>query len=382
MKILMLSIFSPHFINWTEQLKGSGHQIYWLDVFDSNTKVKQIYFVEQIIGWRYKWDYPGRYFLKKNTPTLSRIINIFNERDLVEAFKEKLKEIQPDVVHSFVMHQAVFPIYEIMRANPKIKWVYSSWGSDLYFYENKGHAGRNIKKVMPRLDFMFSDCKRDYEIARRNGFTGEFLGVYPGGGGYDFEKTDELMKPLSERNIILIKGYQGKHGRCIEVLKAIQNIKFSLNDKKIVVFGAHSEVLDFASQTDLWFKDELEIFNKIPHYQVIELMGKAVIYIGNNISDGMPNTLLEAIIMECFPIQSNPGGATAELIAHGKNGLLIENPEDAEEIKGLIKEALNNEVKLKAAIKHNSTHIKPCLEREYIRKQVVEKYNAIEEQIL
>ena len=50
----MLSIFAPHFFNWTEQLRDSGHEIYWLDIKDSNTHVKQIDFVEQIIGWRYK----------------------------------------------------------------------------------------------------------------------------------------------------------------------------------------------------------------------------------------------------------------------------------------------------------------------------------------
>ena len=54
MKILMVSIFSNHFFNWVKQLKNSEHDIYWLDVFDSNTKVKQIDFVKQITGWRYK----------------------------------------------------------------------------------------------------------------------------------------------------------------------------------------------------------------------------------------------------------------------------------------------------------------------------------------
>lgn len=67
MKILMVSIFAPHFFNWTEQLKGSGHEIYWLDVFDSNTEVEKIDFAQQITGWRYKWDFPGRYFLKKKS---------------------------------------------------------------------------------------------------------------------------------------------------------------------------------------------------------------------------------------------------------------------------------------------------------------------------
>jgi glycosyltransferase involved in cell wall biosynthesis len=378
MKILMLSIFAPHFFNWTEQLKDSGHEVYWLDIFDSNTRVEQIDFAEQIIGWRYKWNYPGRYFIKKNAPALTRIINIFNERDLVKIFKEKLEEIQPDVVHSFVMSQAVFPIYEIMVAKPNINWIYSSWGSDLYFYEDKGIAGKCIKRVLTRLDFMFSDCKRDYEIAKRNGFNGKFLGVFPGGGGFDFTKTDKWMKPFSERNIILIKGYQGKHGRCIEVLKAIQKNQISLSEKTIVIFGAHPEVFDFVSKKDLWFKDDLEIFNKIPHSEVIKLMGKSLIYIGNSVSDGMPNTLLEAIIMGVFPVQSNPGGASEELIKQGENGLLISEPEDVNSLEESISMLFGENLNIKKGINYNLEVIKPNLERAALRQKVLEKYKSIE----
>lgn len=374
----MVSISAPHFFNWAEQLRDSGHDVYWLDVFDSNSRVDQLKFVEQIIGWRYKWRYPGRYLVKSKFPALNNFINVFNERDLVEVFKTKLQEIKPDVVHSFVMSHAVVPLYKIMKANPEIKWVYSSWGSDLYFYENKGLAGRNIKKVLPRLDFMFSDCKRDYEIARQNGLIGKFLGVFPGGGGYDFSKSIGFKKPFLERNIILIKGYQGKHGRCIEVLKAIQRLEVSLYDKKIVVFGANKEVFDFAFQNDLWFKDRLKIFSKISHFKVLELMGKAFVYIGNSISDGMPNTMLEAIIMEAFPIQSNPGGATEELIEDGKNGFIIQNPENSEEITALIKRAFSNQDLIIEGIHFNNTYIKPNLERERVKKQVLKKYEIIE----
>jgi|25_taG_2_1085351.scaffolds.fasta_scaffold00117_33 glycosyltransferase involved in cell wall biosynthesis len=381
MKILMLSIFSPHFFNWSEQLKDSGHEIFWLDIFDSKVKVEQINFVKQITGWRYRWNYPGRYFIKKHTPVLDRVINVFNERKLVDVFNNTLKEVKPDMVHSFVMSLAVTPIHKILEAAPNIKWTYSSWGSDLYFYENKGIQGMNIKKVLPRIDYMFTDCKRDYKIAQRNGFRGEFLGVFPGGGGYEFEKFKNLITPQNERKIILIKGYQGKHGRCKEVLKALNRSKDSLGDKKIIVFGADPEILNFVSQTELWFERRLEVFERISHFQVMGLMGKSLIYIGNSMSDGMPNTLLEAIVMEAFPIQSNPGGASSEIIINGKNGFLIQNAENSTEIAGLIMKSLKSPRLLQLGVEYNNEHIKPKLERQYIKNQVIEKYRFIEENL-
>ncbi|NJW54414.1 glycosyltransferase, partial [Salinimicrobium oceani] len=65
---------------------------------------------------------------------------------------------------------------------------------------------------------------------------------------------------------------------------------------------------------------------------------------GNSISDGIPNTLIEAFIMGAFPIQSNPGGVSEELIENGSNGLLIFEPEDVEHLKSLILKAIEGEI--------------------------------------
>ena len=102
----MISMFSNHFFRWTEQLRDSGHQVYWIDVFDSNTKVKKIDFVHQIIGWKNKIKYPGRYKIKESFPRLDDLINKFNQRSLADVFEDQLRIIQPDIVHSFVMFSA------------------------------------------------------------------------------------------------------------------------------------------------------------------------------------------------------------------------------------------------------------------------------------
>src|SRR5690606_22415543 len=114
------------------------------------------------IGWRYKWNYPGRYFLKSKAPHLSNFINRFNERKLSVVFKNKIKEIQPDVVHSFVMQSGTLPLSNVMRDHPHIKWIYSSWGSDLFFYQKNKEDLDKILKVLPAIHYLFTDCQRDY----------------------------------------------------------------------------------------------------------------------------------------------------------------------------------------------------------------------------
>ncbi len=362
-------------------MKNSGHEVYWLDIFDSDTRVPQIDFVHQITGWRYRWDFPGRYSLKRKAPTVTRVINKLNERDLDKFLNEKLLEIQPDVVHSFVMYLATATVREVMQRHPNIKWIYSSWGSDLYYYRNKEMEVQEMRRTLPELHYMFADCRRDYQIAVENGFSGEFLGVFPGGGGFDFSATDRLMKPLASRNIILVKGYQGLHGRCIPVLKALWELRESLKGLEVKVFGAGDEVFNYMEMNPLKHWERLEVFGTLPHSEVMKLMGEALIYIGNSLSDGTPNTLLEAIVMGAFPLQSNPGGATAEWIQHGKNGLLIGNSEDEDEIAGLIAKALSEKETFHKGVEYNLREIKPNLERELVKKKVLEKYCYIEQNL-
>ncbi|TXD93970.1 glycosyltransferase [Gillisia hiemivivida] len=374
----MVSVFSNHFFNWVLQLKGSGHEVYWFDVNDANTHVTRIDFVIQTVKWKRKFDYPGRQWIKKNFFVLDKFINRLNQRKLIDAFQQKFDEIQPDVIHSFEMYSSCVPILKIIKKHPKIKWIYSPWGTDLFYYQNEAEKLKGIKSVFNRLDYMFADCNRDSLIARKYGFQGEYLGTFPGGGGYELNSSNSWVYEFQNRKTILVKGYQNKFGRCNNVLEALLEIEHDIKDFEIIVFAATEEVLKFVDNPIFNKMKNLRIVGAIGREEVLKLMGKSLLYIGNSISDGMPNTLLEAIIMGAFPIQSNPGGASAEIIEHGKNGYLIENPENSNEIAVLIKKAIQNTGLLQSGITFNSDYIKPKLERDYIKEQVLKSYALVE----
>jgi len=378
MKILMVSVFSNHFFNWVLQLKNSGHEVYWFDINDANTYVRRLDFVQQTVKWKRKFEYPGRHWVKKNFSFLDAFIEKFNQRDFIDVFQQKFDELQPDVIHSFEMHSSCVPILKIIKNHPKIKWIYSPWGTDLYYYQREPEKLKGIKEVFNRLDYMFADCARDFLIAKKHGFKGEFLGTFPGGGGYELHSSNCWMNKFQNRKTILIKGYQNKFGRCNNVLEALLKIEDEIKHYRIIVFGANEEVLKFVKTNRFEKMKNLEIKGPIGREEVLELMGQSLIYIGNSISDGMPNTLLEAIIMEAFPIQSNPGGATAEIIEHGKNGYLIENPENSNEIAMLIKEAIQNPDLLKSGIAYNTKNIKTKLDRDHIKEEVLKSYALVE----
>lgn len=378
MKILMVSMPSLHFFRWVSQLEGAGHEVFWFDITDGGTTVNRISWVQQITGWKLKRNYPGRYFVKKYFPKLYLFVQKFNANDTAKVFEEKLKEIRPDVVHSFAMYVSCVPIFNVMQKYPHIQWVYSSWGSDLFYFKNLPSYKKAMQKVLPHIHFMFSDCLRDSNLAVELGFTGQFLGVFPGGGGFDLTLIDGFSIPFPARNTILVKGFQGRSGRAIPVVKALLTLENGLKGFKIIVFGADKEVLRFAKKSGFLSWPNVEVLGKIAHTETLKLMGKALIYIGNSNSDGIPNTLLEAICTGAFPLQSNPGGASAEIIKNGVNGLLIEDCEDVDEIKTHLQTALNSNNLLENAYRINQKTLKPALAYHSVKENVLKAYRKIE----
>lgn len=374
MKILFISMPSIHVIRWIENLKDTSFELYWYDILDRG-KLETLETVTQFSGQKRRKLPPikGEFYMSKKLPRLYNAIKSSLEVTENELLEKIITDIKPDIVHSFEMQHCSYPILKTMNKFRHIKWIYSCWGSDIFYFKNlKTHVPK-IRAVLQRTDYMITDCQRDYELAKDLGFTGTHLGIIPGGTGYTIEDFKEAYRPISERKIILVKGYEHQFGRALNVIKALE--KVAVSDYEVVVFGAHKPVADYIKNKNLTFK----VFSRHgwSHQELIQWMGKSLVYIGNSISDGIPNTLLEAILMGAFPIQSNPGNVTAEIIQDGVNGLLINEPENIENIALAISKALSDKKMLEAAAAINKKIAVDRLDFDTNRKKVLNVYNSV-----
>lgn len=379
MKILMVSMSSLHFFKWAEQLENAGHEVYWFDVIDSKQKVAKISWINQIVDWRLRWNYPGRYFIKNKFPKFYDFIQQFNERNTARIFEHKLLEIKPDVVHSFEMQISCLPILSVMEKYNAVNWVFSSWGSDMFFTQHLQISDLLRNRTLKRIDYLITDCFRDFKIAKKNGFTNQFLGVFPGNGGIHFE--DKMMLPVSLRKIILIKGYNNDIGKGINCIKALtKELLVLIKNYEIIVFGADQEIQDYINNQDRFKEVHIKVNLRsdfIENSMLLKMMGESYIYIGNSISDGLPNSMIEAMGMGAFPIQSNPGNVTEELIIDGYNGLLIQDALNYMAIEGLIKKALLDPVMIEKAFEHNTKVIKERYDRDKNKIEIIKLYESI-----
>lgn len=383
MKILFVCQQYIHSARWISQLKDSHHEIYVFDCLDRPVH-KELSWTNFIGDWsKRKFPYiKGEDRLKKAKPNLYRRIEGVLKVTPAEKLCEVIEEIKPDLVHSLEMQSQT---YHILKANKRFdfKWAYFCWGNDLFAYQNQPSHKKRITDVMNQLDFFFADTHRDIELAKKFGYKKKFSVVFPGGGGYEIKSYKPYIKPVEERKSVIIKGYQHNYGRALHILNALELIIDKIKDQNIYVYSAHQVVVDKIEE--LKIKHDLKIEystrnQELSHKDLLQKFGEAQIAIGNNSSDGIPNTLLEAMICGAFPIQSNPGGATEDYIEDGVNGLLIQNPENAQEVADKITEALNNVQLREKAFEINQQKAKE-LDYKVIQEKVLETYSKIEKSL-
>lgn len=379
MKILMISIPNHHFFQWVNQLQRAGFDVYWFDITDGGPEVERIKWVTQIKGWKLRWDFPFRDRIKRAFPSVYRILQQYNERSIQSVFEQKVQEIQPDIVHCFEMKLGGLPILDSMLKFKELPFVYSSWGSDIFYYKEIGIPTAKFKEFLARINYIITDCKRDFEIVKNNGFANESLGVFIGNGGLDIDTAQ--IKTVYDRNIILVKGYDDGIGKACEIIKALALVSLTiLENYKIIVYSCDQIVADVIETSTLCTKQEVTIYKRgqfIANSDLLNFMGKSAIHIANSLSDGLPTSSVEAMGMGAFPIQSNPGRVSEEVITHGVNGFLIEDPFDTTEIARLITEGLTNLVLREAAQRYNVNYIDAHFNRTKLQLEIVGLYRGI-----
>lgn len=372
----MVSIPNHHFFQWVDQLKDSGHDVVWFDASDGGTTVERINWVTQIKGWKLKWDFPMRHTFKQYFPKIYTYLQKYNERNLTAVFEKIVQEYQPDIVHSFEMRLAGLPILAVMQKRHSIPFIYSSWGSDLFYHEQLGITQSTVTSFLERVDYLITDCWRDYNIAVANGYTNVFLGVFPGNGGITIDTTK--IKDSQERDTIIIKGYDDGVGMASKVIEALALVPIPLiRNYNLLIYSADASIVYQLKNKEYFNSLKVRVINRgafISNAELLAIMGQSVLHIGNSISDGMPNALLEAMGMGAFPIQSNPGKVSEEVIENGINGILIKNPLDAQEIANNIEWAIvNPEVRVQAQT-HNVDFIQKKCNRITLKKKIIVMY--------
>lgn len=389
MKILFVALpGSVHTVRWINQISSQNWDIHFFpsnDMFfhdDFPTNLTAHLIIQQK---RSNARQTGLWYPLKQGDRLRILVTKFHNYFLKRSQRlaNLIKKLKPDIVHSLEMQSAGYLTMQAKRildsesiAFPK--WIYSCWGNDIYLFGKKPEHISSIREVLTNCNFLITDCERDIKLARDFGFLGECIGVFPTGGGFEVGRFQGMLqKPASSRRIIALKGINGRgHGqKGLVALEALEKCCDSLKDYEIVIYLASPEVAEKAERMKGDLQMNIKLLPQGSHDRMMTLMGESRVAIGLSLSDGTPNTMLEAMAMGAFPIQSDTG-STAEWITNGQNGLLVP-PEDSDVVAEAIKKAINDDEMVTNAAKYNIQYIKTKLDRDKVQSEVVNMYKRV-----
>jgi len=290
-------------------------------------------------------------------------------------------ELRPDIVHSLEMQLGGYLTWQARQRclSPFPTWIYSSWGSDIFYFGRMAEHQQRIRDVLSHCDYLITDCHRDVKLARDFGFNGELLGIYPAGGGFELAKMRAFRQPgsIATRRTIAVKGYNGGRfeARGLVAIEALRLCAQQLQGYEVVVYSAAPDVAAAVENLKYTCGVQARVLPQSSHSDIVQLMGHSLIAIGLGMSDGSPNTLLEAMIMGAFPIQSDTI-STREWIESGSNGILVP-PEDPQAVAEAVRRVLTHPSLVEPAAEINNRIADERLDRERIRCEVVSLYERM-----
>ncbi len=316
--------------------------------------------------------------LRRFGNTTSLVMKSFGPHTL----KKIIRKVKPDLIHSLEFQTCSYNVLFTKKLYKNRKfplWFATNWGSDVYFYKDDPDHLQIIKELLLNIDYYSCECQRDVEIVKELGYTGNVLPVMPNTGGIDtkFAKTLRAKIKPSSRKLIMIKGYQNFAGRALIALDAIEECAPLLQGYQVLLYSVWtSDVRDRVIK----IKQKLNIsIDVLPHtqdyFKILELFSQARIYLSVSRSDGISTSLLEAMAMGAFPIQTNTSCCN-EWIEDGVSGSII-SPDNFDGIVAALKVALKDDVLVDQASALNWDTIQEKADKEKCAQKINNFYKDI-----
>jgi hypothetical protein len=298
--------------------------------------------------------------------------------------------LRPDIVHSF---QSLVGADLTWQARNKLqrwlpryrfpKWVVSNWGGDVMFGRLPEHAVK-IRRVMASSGYLCSEAQQFLDVARKNGFKGTALPVLPASGGFDLDwmRSFRTPGPTSARRLVVLKGFHGSEGRALVGLRAVERCADVLRDYSISVYlpgyylSGSVEVREAVDRVrrSTGLAIDVDPPRGWTREEVLRLHGRARVSIGLSITDGLSTSLLEAMMLGSFPIQSATG-CQDEWLRDGETAFFV-HPDEPMAIEAALRRALSDDGLVDRAAVENAKAT-DWLERRLIQPRVVEMYRQV-----
>jgi glycosyltransferase involved in cell wall biosynthesis len=290
-----------------------------------------------------------------------------------------IRKLQPDLIHSMEFQHAGYLVSQAkdLYGDGFPPWLATNWGSDIFHFAQFEAHQKQIEHLLSQIDYYSCECHRDIKLAHHHGFRGPVMRVLPNTGGFDIEHITTLRSPLppSKRKRIMIKGYQHFAGRAMTSLAVLESIADRLKDYEIILYSVSSEPLARASQLIDQGVLNIKIVGWADHDEMLSYFGSSRMYMGISVSDAISTSVLEAMAMGAFPIQTDTS-CCDEWFEDGIGGFIV-SPDAVDQIRTAFLRALDDDALVDSAAEINWKTVERRLDRRILAPQIAEFYKPI-----
>lgn len=389
MKLLIVAMSrSIHTARWINQISDQGWEIHLFPCLGDgrvHPDLRNVIVHHSIFGRKNNCDssmkFRGIPVYSNQLAQLLRFV-LFKKFPNFKALllKRLMIRIKPDIIHSLEIQAAGYLTLKTKKIHKGIfpPWIVTNWGSDIFLFGRLKEHIPKIRDVLANCDYYSCECNRDVDIARKFGYKGKVLPVFPNAGGFDLDLVKSLRQPgkTSERKLIMVKGYQGWSGRALIALRALELCKEYLNGYEIIIYSPSDDILIASELLSNTLGIPVTIIPRgTAHKRILQLHAKARISIGISITDAISTSLLEAIVMGSFPVQSWTSCAN-EWIVDGRTGILV-HPMDPQMVAEAIRRAIQDDDLVNNAAMENYLLTDQKLDINYLKHKTIDLYKSV-----
>ena len=291
-----------------------------------------------------------------------------------------IKLLKPDLIHSLEFQHCGYNVLAARALSGKQAfpaWLATNWGSDIYHFRHLAGHRSTLTRLLEHADFYSCECHRDIELARELGFAGQVMPVIPNAGGFELQyvATRRQLRRPSQRKLILVKGYQSFAGRALTALDAVEQCESELQGTMIRVYSASLETKARVSELKASTRLDIDVLEHASHDAMLRLFGRARVYLGVSISDGISTSMLEAMAMGAFPVQTHTA-CCSEWFKDGESGYAIP-PDGLPVIVDRLRRALTDDALVDRASDLNWETVQSRLDQDAIQRVAMGFYETI-----
>ncbi len=295
-----------------------------------------------------------------------------------------IKNLKPDLVHAMRIP------FEGMLADytpADVPVVVSVWGNDLTLHAlGSREMSRLTRRVLRRASGLVADTRRDIRLGRALGFSEDGPGlVIPGSGGIDLKEIERIrfnrIDPLTDflpAGVPIVVNPRGFRPGSVRNDIFFASIPLVLERNPKVVFvcpamAGQSEAIQAVQQFNL--KNRLYLLPHLPQAHLWDLFVRSTVICSISQHDGTPNSLLEALACDCFPVAGDIE-SIREWITPGLNGLLVEPTKPSSAAEAILS-ALDCTDLRRRAVEMNREIIRTRAEVSVVRERISSFYSSI-----